>query len=119
MLLRLFYRLTHTPPPLPEDLPPIQRLAAHVNHWGLYAMLIAQPLVGWIATSAYRAPVPFFGLFNLPPIWAEDRAFSDRMYMVHGWLGIAITIFVIAHIAAALFHHFFRKDEVLVRMMRS
>lgn len=119
MLFRLFYRLTHTPPPLPDDIPMIQRLAAHANHWGLYVLLIAQPLVGWIATSAYRAPIPFFWLFNLPPIWREDRAFSERMYMVHGWIGFAIAIFVLGHIGAALFHHLVRKDEVLMRMLRS
>jgi cytochrome b561 len=119
VLLRLCYRLTHRPPPLPSDMLPIERLAAHVNHWGLYAMLIAQPIVGWIATSAYRAPVPFFGLFNVPPIWPEDEDFSESMYMIHGWIGIAIAIFVVGHIGAALFHHFVRKDDVLTRMLRS
>lgn len=118
VLFRLIYRLNHTPPPLPADMPLIEQLAAHANHWGLYAMLIAQPIVGWIATSAYRAPIPFFWLFNLPPIWREDRAFSDRMYMIHGWIGIAITIFVLGHIGAALFHHFIRKDDILTRMLR-
>jgi len=119
VLFRLYYRLTHTPPPLPDDMFPIERLAAHVNHWDLYIMLIAQPLVGWIATSAYRAPIPFFWLFNLPPIWREDRDLSDWLYEVHGWIGIAITIFVLGHIAAALFHHFVHKDEVMMRMLRS
>jgi cytochrome b561 len=118
ILVRLLYRLTHKPPPLPADMPFIEQLAAHANHWGLYVMLIAQPIVGWIATSAYRAPIPFFWLFNIPPIWREDRAFSDRPYVVHGWIGIAITVFVLGHIAAALFHHFIRKDDILVRMWR-
>src|SRR4051812_25895002 len=56
ILFRLFYRIPHRPPPLPADIPAIQQLAAHANHWGLYALLIVQPIVGWIATSAYRAP---------------------------------------------------------------
>ena len=34
-------------------------------------------------TSAYPAPVPFFGLFNLPAIWPEDRALSERLSVVH------------------------------------
>lgn len=118
VLIRLAYRLTHPPPPLPADIPMLQQAAAHANHWGLYAMLIAQPIIGWIGTSAYRAPVNFFWLFAWPPIWREDRKFSDFMFQVHGWIGIAITVFVAAHIAAALFHHFVRKDDVLTRMLR-
>ncbi len=119
VLFRLIYRLSNPPPPLSEDIPPVQRLAAHVNHWGLYVLLIVQPLVGWIATSAYRAPVPFFGLFELPPIWREDRAFSDQMYGLHFYVGLLIAVFAIGHIGAALYHHFVRKDDVLLRMVRS
>ena len=37
-------------------------------------------MVGWIATSAYRAPILVFWLFELPPIWREDKAFSEMMF---------------------------------------
>jgi cytochrome b561 len=118
VLFRLFYRTTHPAPPLPADIPPIQQLAAHANHWGLYALLIVQPVVGWIATSAYRAPVLFFWLFELPPIWPEDRAFSEKMFMAHRAIGIAIAGLVAMHVGAALFHHFVRRDNILMRMVR-
>ena len=68
------------PPPLPDDVPAIQQLAANMTHWGLYALLIVQPVVGWIATSAYRAPVLVFWLFELRPIWPVDQAFSERVF---------------------------------------
>ena len=45
-------RMTHRPPPMSSDIPAVQRLAAHSVHWALYALLIIQPIVGWIATSA-------------------------------------------------------------------
>jgi cytochrome b561 len=117
VVVRLGYRLTHPPSPLPDDIPAIQRAAAHVTHWGLYALLIAQPLVGWIATSASPSPIVVFGLFELPPIWPEDRAFSDRLFVVHAWIAIAIACLAAAHIGAALHHHFVRKDRVLMRMI--
>ena len=83
----------------------------------LYALLIVQPFTGWIATSAYRAPVIVFGLFELPPIWRESRAFSEQLFFVHGLIGIAIACLVAAHIGAALYHHFVRRDRVLLRMI--
>ncbi|MEA2936166.1 MAG: hypothetical protein QOD74_2812 [Variibacter sp.] len=117
VLFRFFYRLTHKPVPLPHDIPLPQRLAAETTHWLLYALLLIQPFLGWIGTSAYPAPVTLFGL-QLPPIWPEDHAFSERVLAVHRLTGLAIAALVCAHVAGALFHHFIRKDTVLLRMMR-
>jgi cytochrome b561 len=117
VILRLAYRLMHPPLPLPEEIPPLQQFAAHATHWGLYALLIVQPFVGWLATSAYGAAIMVFGLFELPPIWSQDRALSDRLFVVHGLIGAAIACLAAAHIAAALHHHFVRKDRVLMRMI--
>ena len=114
---RLVYRLFNPAPPLPADMPAWQNLAALATHWGLYALLIVQPIVGWIATSAYRAPTLFFWLFELPPIWPEDRAFSEAMFVVHRTMGILIAVLISIHIAAALYHHFILKDRVLGRMV--
>lgn len=117
MVVRLFWRLMHPAPPLPAEIPAIQRMAAHATHWALYVLLILQAIVGWIATSAYRAPILVFWLFELPPIWREDKAFSDIMFIVHQSLGFAIVILLCGHIGAALYHHFIRKDGVLMRMV--
>ena len=117
VLIRLIYRLTHPPLPLPADIPPVQRFAAEALHWTLYTLLVVQGLVGWIATSAYPAPLPVFGLFELPRIWPEDRAVSERLFAVHRWLGLAIAAVAVLHISAALHHHFVRKDRVLMRMV--
>lgn len=114
---RLIYRLFNPAPPLPADMPTLQQFAALFTHWALYALLIVQPIVGWIATSAYRAPTLFFWLFELPPIWPEDRAFSEAMFVVHRTMGIVIAILICVHIGAALYHHFVLKDRVLSRMV--
>jgi cytochrome b561 len=115
--LRLVIRLMHPPKPLPDDIPGIQRQAAGATHAALYALLIVQPLIGWMATSAYPASISVFGLFALPPIWFGNRAFSERLFSIHEWIGIAIACLVLAHVGAALFHHFVRKDRVLMRMI--
>jgi cytochrome b561 len=117
IVARLTYRLTHRPPPLPGDIPLVQRLAAKVTHWALYALLIVQPLLGWMGTSAYPAPVPFFGLFDLPPLLAPNRALSEQLLSVHRLVGFTIAALAALHIGAALFHHFVRQDRVLLRMI--
>jgi cytochrome b561 len=98
---------------------PAYTMTARVLHWLTAFLILAmlQPFCGWIATSAYRAPIPVFGLFNLPPIWPENRAFSEQLFFVHNLMGIAIAGLAAAHIGAALYHHFVRKDRVLMRMI--
>ena len=117
VIVRLLYRLGHPAPPLPADVPAIQQFAAHATHWGLYTLLVVQPFVGWIATSAYRAPVLFFWLFEI----AADLAGGPRLFRqaVRGAsrLGILMALTICAHIGGALFHHFVRKDRVLMRMV--
>jgi cytochrome b561 len=56
-------------------------------------------------------------LFQLPPIWPQDQPFSDRLFLVHQLIGLAIACLAIVHIGAALYHHFVRKDQVLKRMI--
>ena len=116
--LRIFWRLTHTPPPLPADIPAIQRLAASLTHFLLYVTLVIQPILGWIGTSAYRAPITVFGLFELPPIWPENRGFSDQIFFAHRNIGIFMAALICVHIGGALFHQFVRKDNLLARMWR-
>jgi cytochrome b561 len=117
ILARLGHRLTNPPTPLPQDIPALHRFAAHVTHVGLYALLVAQPLVGWIAMSASGAPVTVLGLFALPPLAAENRVFSEQLFLLHGLIGLSIAGLLAAHIGAALYHHVIRKDRVLMRMI--
>ena len=91
--------------------------AAGIVHFLLYALLLLQPFVGWIATAAYPAPVPIFGLFDMPAVWGADRPLSDRLFVVHRIMGVSIGLLAIMHIGAALHHHFVRRDGILRRML--
>jgi len=114
--LRLAWRLGHPPPPLPADVPTPQRRAAGLVHALLYALLLAMPLVGWWATSAYGATIRVYGLFVLPPLVAKDEALAERAFALHGALGIVLLALVAVHVAGALYHRFVRRDDVLRRM---
>jgi len=116
-IIRLGYRLMHPPLPLPDDIPPFQKFVAEATHWGLYALLIVQPLVGWAATSAYRAQIIVYGLFELPPILPVNQPLSEQLFLVHKLLGFLMAAMILAHAGAALVHHFVKRDRVLMRMI--
>jgi cytochrome b561 len=117
IVLRLVYRFAHPPLSLPDHIPAMERFAAEAAHWALYALLLLQPFVGWAATSAHPAAIVVFGSFELPAILPANRALSQWLFAVHRWIGVVLICLVGAHVAAALNHHFMRKDRVLMRMI--
>ena len=73
-VLRLSWRISHPPPPLPRRYRPWERFAAHAVHGALYALIFALPLTGWAHDSAWKGlpehPMRWFGLIPVPPIGA-------------------------------------------------
>jgi cytochrome b561 len=116
VLWRLAYRFTRGAPPDEPTLEPWQKLASHFNHWGLYLLLVATPVAGYVGISLFPA-LDIFGLFKLPGIVAPDKAAAGTAFVVHMALAIALVLLIGMHVAAALFHHVVRKDNVLGRMI--
>lgn len=117
VVLRLLWRWTR---PVPADLPGLSiwvRRAASTVHWGLYAMMLAMPLSGWLLNSAEGYPLQWFKLFNLPALAPRSEDLADLAEDIHEngfWILAAL---VAGHVLAALFHHFFLGDRTLHRML--
>jgi cytochrome b561 len=116
-VLRLCWRLTHPAPPLPAHMAPWERAAARTSHALLYAMLLIQPMIGFLQSNAANFPVVVWGVLPLPALIAPDEPLADRLVDVHEWGARIILFLVLLHIAAALRHHFWLKDDVLRRML--
>ena len=116
-ILRLGWRLTHTTPPLPADVPSLERRAAHLAHAVLYVLIVAMPLSGWVINSAADFPLRWFGLFQVPQIVGPDEGLQDTAELVHFILSWTILAVLVLHVTAALRHHFVMKNEVLRRML--
>jgi cytochrome b561 len=125
--LRLVWRLTHAPPPLPASMAPWERVAARTAHATLYLLMIAMPLVGWMIISAHppraQGAATLWGFLQLPAIApiahlgdASQKTAHSLFVDVHatgGWILIGL---LVLHVAGALKHQWFDRRPELARM---
>ncbi|HEY0661270.1 MAG TPA: cytochrome b [Lysobacter sp.] len=116
-IARLVVRLRNPPPPLPEGLPRLQRIAAYLSHWLLYALMIAMPLIGWAMLSAGGYPVMLGENLRLPAILPESALIFAWLRTAHGSLAYLLFFTFLGHMGAALYHALIRRDGVLRSMI--
>jgi cytochrome b561 len=117
MVLRLLWRWRHAPPPLPPHMMAIEKFLAGATHAVLYLLFFGMPLTGYLNSAAAGHPVALFGVVAIPPLLPEDPRLAQIAMALHfagQWL---VYLLVALHSAAALVHHFVRRDEVMVRML--
>ena len=123
-VLRLLWRLSHRPPPLPADMPRIERQAAESTHVLLYGLMLGLPLVGWalVSASPYNIPTVLYGVLPWPhlpvlPHLSNKAAVEGVLKLVHAYGAFVLIGLVALHAAAALRHHLVIRDDVLRRMI--
>ena len=125
-LIRLGWRLANPPPPLPATMAGWEKFLAKVTHVGFYVVMIGMPLTGWLTVSTSRIAVPtlLYGTIPWPHLpfvsdlapgakhlWNQigANAHETGAWLVYGLLAL--------HVAGALKHQLFSKDEpVFARM---
>ncbi|MFC3944505.1 cytochrome b [Pseudomonas gingeri NCPPB 3146 = LMG 5327] len=118
VIVRLVVRFSTRQPPLPEDLPGWQVLAAKLSHVLLYALMLVLPLLGWAMISAAGDPVMLSSSIELPPLLSANATTFAFLRKAHGYLAYLLFLTVLMHLAAALFHGLIRRDGVLESMVR-
>jgi cytochrome b561 len=115
-LIRLVVRLRYHAPPLPADLPEPLKLAAHLSHYVLYALMIAMPLLGWGMLSAAAYPVKLWDGIYLPSILPLNDRLHTALWNAHFYLAFLFYAVILMHVGAALFHALIRRDRVFEAM---
>ena len=101
MLLRLAWRLTHTPPPPPRDIPVALQILSRLTHWLLYGILIVLPVLGWINASSRGYPVLLFGAIPLPQLVPTGDPFGHAMGGIHATVALVLLGVVALHVMGA------------------
>ncbi|MBS0457626.1 MAG: cytochrome b [Proteobacteria bacterium] len=115
---RLALRRSHGAPGITPPLPMWQAIPAKLLHLALYAFFIVMPLLGLATawTDGKQVLIPFTQI-AIPPLLAENEDLAHRLEDVHVTIGEVFYWVIGLHVVAALYHHFFRRDDTLRRML--
>jgi superoxide oxidase len=114
--LRLLARLI-TPTPDRESYGAFQQWSAKLMFIALYGLMIVMPILGWTLVSAEGHIINIFSL-QLPQLVSENKELADQIQEVHETIGTIGYFLIGIHATAALFHHFIKKDDTLLRILR-
>lgn len=114
---RIVLRRRFGAPAITPALPQLQALLSTVTHIALYAFFIVMPILGisaaWLDGKSVFIP---FTRVAIPPLLAESEQWAHTIEDLHGQIGEIFYWVIGLHIAAALYHHFVRRDDTLRRM---
>ncbi len=120
-LARLAWRAAYPPQPLPDHIPLLLRRTAAGVHHALYALLILQPILGFIATNAWGFPLrgqtAYLGFIELPKFMETNETLAGAIQTAHTVGGYAILVLLVLHIGGVIFHQAIRRDGTLLRMI--
>ncbi len=117
MAIRLVLRLRHPVALDKSELADWERWSAYTTHGLFYFILLIGPFLGWASASAHSLQVSVFGVIPLPSIAAPKASWALTAGDVHSFMMWVLLALIGLHVAAALYHHFFRHDNVLRRML--
>jgi len=115
IVLLIWWRATHMPPPLPGSLPAWQVRAAHTNHLLFYICLVVLVVSGLIESNFTKFGIKFFG-YPLPILGWEDKTLYRIFNRIHVYTSYFFAALMAVHIAAALKHLLVNRDGVFHRM---
>lgn len=118
IFVRLCARITNR-----KNMPLVQygskavELAAKAGHGLLYGLMLALVLLGILSANAQGTDTLFFGFIHAPQLIAPSDDLEDFFVDLHGSVAWTLAAAAFLHAAAALWHHYVKKDNVLKVML--
>lgn len=102
--------------PFPASMARWHQWGARLSEWGLYGLLLAQPLTGMAATALRGRPFDLFGL-QVPSLMAPQQAWVATAEGLHTLGAYTLASLVLVHAVAAILHRVIANDGVLESML--
>ena len=115
ILFRLLWRVLNPPPPLPASTPGWQAEVSAWVHRGLYVMVVAMAVTGFVRVSAGGFPIEMLDWLGVPRL-PRMEGLAQLAKSAH-YLGKFLLLgLILLHVAGALYHAIVKRDGVMTRM---
>jgi cytochrome b561 len=118
-VLRLLWRWRYPVPLISDNVPVWQDWTARATHALLYLLLFVLPILGWIDAGFRGLAIHFYELVTIPPIVGASRALAGTTGDIHTFISYVLLGVIGLHVLATLYHHFWLRDRVFLRMLPS
>ena len=115
-LVRACWR-TIFPSPTSPEMPAWMEIGAKLGQWSIYALLVLVPVTAIVGAWLEGHPLTLLAVGKIQPWLAQSPQLGLALGDIHGWLGDALIWLAGLHATAALLHHFWRRDTVLLSML--
>jgi cytochrome b561 len=105
------------PSPKSPEMPAWMEIGARLGQWAIYALLALVPVTAIRGAWLEGHPLALLAVGNIDPWLPQSRHLGLALADIHGWLGDALMWLAGLHATAALYHHFWRRDTVLLSML--
>ncbi|MGI4775902.1 MAG: cytochrome b [Janthinobacterium lividum] len=116
--LRLLWKLLNIKVIPLVSVPTWQQKIANLNHTSFYYLMIIMPLSGLLMSLSGGFDFSFFGLFTIRSV-IKSQEFAKIFWNIHALSAVVLSSLIGLHISAAFYHHFVRRDNTLLRMIKS
>jgi cytochrome b561 len=116
VVVRAVNRFTHRVPKLPDTVGWAEHKLVVGSELAMYALMLAQPLIGWAMLSASGSHPEIFGSLTLPRIAPFNADLYFILRQLHTLFAFTLVAVVAVHISAVLWHTVALRDRMLSRM---
>jgi len=116
LVFRLFWKLGNVEPDT-SDLTRFEHIGAALMHWAFYAVLFVMMAAGYFILTLDGRSFGIFDLVDFPSIYSQ-KGLEKLAGQIHWMLAYLTMALVALHGVAAFWHHYVKRDRVMVRMLK-
>ena len=117
IILRIIWRFINITVKAEDSIPFIMQLAAKIGHFFLYIFMLTMPISGILMSRYGGHDIHVFGLFVIPSA-EKNMQLAKFFHSTHGFVAWGFSVLITVHMLAAFYHHFIRKDNTLIKMIK-
>ena len=118
VVLRMIWRFLNRSPMLPDTVPYLHKIGYKINIFFMYLCMLTMPISGILMTLYFGMDVMVFNIHVIDHFAANENI-AHIFRMIHSYTAILFSLIILGHIAFALYHHFIKKDSLLVRIIKN